>query len=434
MLEGTIQDLAFGGKGILRNSEGKVVFIPFTIPGERIRYAITKDKKHYAEGALTEVLDPSPERITPACPYFTKCGGCQLQHIDYQAQVRYKKAAIEQALRTVYPDASIQMSPSRTPWGYRRRIHLTLHPTQNGFITGYIGQDNRSLVQVDQCPIFTSPDDPVIKITAEIAARLQATRTNSGKALLVKTGTEKYLLHFHFKELPKNAKEILSKSLKDPISAIELSAPRSHLSYGKNQLSMSIEGLQVSYSSDAFVQNHPDESALIYQEVVHLIKKISPEKMLDLYSGIGVSSLLAAPFCKEIDSVELNRHAVKIAKENASANQRGNICFHEGKVEEALTKLLKKNQTLALCNPPREGMDKAACHLIAASTVQDLLYISCHPATLARDLKIFKESGFIYEEGKGFDMFPQTGHVETLIWIKRPCACASSGETARGTD
>lgn len=434
MLEGKILDLAFGGKGILRNSEGKVVFIPYTIPGERVRYVIAKDKKHYAEGALTEVLEPSPERITPACPYFTKCGGCQLQHIDYPAQVRYKKAAIEQALRTVYPDAGIQMTPSRTPWEYRRRIHLTLHPTQNGFMTGYIGQDNRSLVQVEQCPIFTAPNDPVIKITAEIAARLQAERSNSGKALLIKASAGKYLLHFHFKECPKNAREILSKSLKDPLCAIELSAPRSHLSYGNKQLSMEIEGLNVSYASDAFIQNHPDESALIYQEVAHRIQEISPEKMLDLYSGIGISSLLAAPFCKEIDAVELNRHAVTIAKENAAANQKRNICFHEGKVEEALTNLLKKNQTLALCNPPREGMDKAACHMIAASTVQDLLYISCHPATLARDLKIFKESGFIYKEGKGFDMFPQTGHVETLVWIKRPCACASSEETARGTD
>jgi 23S rRNA (uracil1939-C5)-methyltransferase len=156
--------------------------------------------------------------------------------------------------------------------------------------------------------------------------------------------------------------------------------------------------------------------------------------MIDLYSGIGISSLLAAPYCDEIDAVELNRHAVQLANANASANQLTNIHFHAGKVEEVLGRLLKKEPALALCNPPREGMDKSACSLLAASSVQDILYISCHPATLARDLKIFKEAGFSYKEGKGFDMFPQTGHVETLVWIKRLCACASSGETARGTD
>lgn len=418
-LEGTITDLAFGGKGILRTSEGKVVFIPFTIPGERIRFTITKDKKHYAEGDLTEVLEPSPERVTPRCPYFTRCGGCQLQHIEYPAQVKYKKAAIEQALRTVYPDAEINMNPSRSPWEYRRRIHLTLHPTENGFITGYIGQDNRSLVQVEQCPIFAAPDDPVIQMTAQIASQLQADRGNSGKALLIKTSDGQYLLHFHFKGCPKNAKEILSKSLKSPITAIELSAPRTHLRFGKSTHSMDIEGLKIKYSSDAFVQNHPDESALIYQAVRKAIQEIAPTQMIDLYSGIGISSLLASPYCSTIDAVELNRHAIQLAQENASANQLANIQFHEGRVEELVEKLLKKNPSLALCNPPREGMDKSACNLLAASKVQDLLYISCHPATLARDLKIFKEAGFGYQEGKGFDMFPQTGHVETLIRIKR---------------
>lgn len=417
--EGIITNLAFGGKGILRTYEGKVVFVPFTIPGERIRYTISKDKKHYAEGDLTEVLDPSPERITPICPYFTKCGGCQLQHIDYPGQVKYKLASIEQTLRTVYPEASIQMNPSRSPWEYRRRIHLTLRPTQNGFITGYIGQDNHSLVQVEQCPIFAAPDDPVVKRAAHIASQLQADRGNSGKALIIKTTDGKFLLHFHFKQCPKNAKDVLSGSLKNPIMAIELSAPRTHLKYGKSVHAMDIEGIQVAFSSEAFVQNHPDESALIYLNIKQYVESIAPKRMLDLYSGIGISSLLASPFCSEIDAVEWNRYAVQLANENASANQLANIHFHEGKVEDLLSKLLKKEPSLALCNPPREGMDKMACNLLAASKIQDLLYISCHPATLARDLKIFKEAGFNYKEGKGFDMFPQTGHVETLVWIRR---------------
>lgn len=418
-IEGEITSFAFGGKGILRNAEGLVVFVPFTAPGEKVSYCITKQKKQYAEGELLKVLKASPHRITPLCPYFTQCGGCQLQHLDYPYQVTLKQQSVQEALVRVYPEVKVECAPSATEWNYRRRIHLTLKPAKEGFESGYITTDHHSLIQVQQCPIFLPADHPLIPQVARIAKKLNAQPENNGKATLIKLQEDRFLVHFHFKQFPKNAEKVLKDSLSLPIAGLCLSAPGHEIKIGEESLNFAIGDLSFRYTPRAFIQNHPEESQLIYQSIQDQIEASKPDLLLDLYSGIGITSLLASPHCQSIDAVESNREAISLAKQNASANNRKNILFHQGLVEEKLIQLLKKKPDMAISNPPREGMEKIACEMLASSTVKRLIYISCHPATLARDLKFFKEKGFKLEMARAFDMFPQTGHIETMAILSR---------------
>lgn len=418
-LEGEITSFAFGGKGILRNAEGLVVFVPFTAPGERVSYRISKKKKQYAEGELLQVLKASPHRIQPLCPYFTQCGGCQLQHLDYPYQVSLKQQSVQEALVRVYPEAKVECTPSSSEWNYRRRIHLTLKPGKDGFEAGYIATDHHSLIQVQQCPIFLPAGHPLIPQVAKIAKKLQAHPENNGKATLIKLSEEKFLVHFHFKIFPKNAEKVLKESLLQPIAGLCLSAPGHELKMGEESLNFSIGNLAFRYTPRAFIQNHPEESRHIYQTIQEDISALKPSSLLDLYSGIGITSLLASPHCHTIDAIELNREAVSLAKQNAEANSLKNIQFHQGLVEEKLGSLLKKRPEMAITNPPREGMERSACEMLASSTIKRLIYISCHPATLARDLKFFKDKGFKLETTRAFDMFPQTGHIETLVILSK---------------
>lgn len=418
-LEGEISSFAFGGKGILRTQEGMVVFVPFTAPGEKITYTIAKKKKHYAEGQLLKVLQPSKHRIKPLCPYFLKCGGCQLQHLDYPYQMLLKQQTVQEALSRVYPHVEVAASPSKQQWNYRRRVHLTLKASKQGFEAGYIGEDNQSLVTVQECPIFLPSQHPLIPLIAAMAKKLHADPENSGKVALIKLHEEKFLAHFHFKRLPKNSEEIAKEFLQAPLAGILFSAPGKEIRCGEESLLFTIDNFSFKYTPRAFIQNHPDESLLIYQTIQQEIKAFKPRVLLDLYSGIGVASILAAPHTHSIEAIEANKEAVSLAKQNAVINSCKNIRFHQGLVEEKISQALTKKPDMAISNPPREGMERTACEKLAGSSIQRLLYISCHPATLARDLHLFKEKGFDLSQAQAFDMFPQTGHIETLVILNR---------------
>lgn len=417
-LIGTISALAFGGKGILRNPSGKVYFVPFTIPQEEVACSITKEKKDYGEAVCDTILKPSPFRVTPPCPYFGRCGGCQLQQIEYNAQVEYKKEMVQAELKKIFPEVRVSIKPSKTPYAYRRKIDLTLRPAEKGFLLGYIGFDNHTLIEVESCPIFLEPGDPILLQTKELLSKLTSTHQNSGKARLLKTGERCFALHLHFKMMPKNAEAVLKGGLGSSFESIFCSSPGIRLSFGKKDFRLQHENLTIHYNSEAFLQNHPDESAEIYSLIRDTVDKWRPTLLLDLYSGIGITSLLSAPFCKAVESVEFNREAVRLAKLNSELNALPTTC-HLGKVEERLPSLLKKHPDAALCNPPREGMAKEAAELLACSPIRSILYTSCHPATLSRDLKPFKQHGFTPVTVRAFDMFPQTGHIETVIELTR---------------
>lgn len=416
-LNGAITTLAFGGKGILRSADQFVVFVPFTAPGDLIECRLTRVKKNYAEGDLLKVITPSKDRVAPLCPYFGKCGGCQLQHLSYDAQSEYKRLNVEEAIRRIYPDVHVTLSKATKIWGYRTHVTMTLKPEAAGYQAGYFTVDNKTLIEAVVCPIFCSSNDPVLSTLNAMAHELIPQDRFDGKVKVIKDKNQKYVFNFHFKKLPSNFAATAKKYLSEHVAGISGNSIKETVTFGKITTSILVDGKKFFTHPDAFLQAHPEQSALIYSEIKNIFQNV--QLLIDLYSGIGITSILAAPLVKEVIGVEYNKKAVELAKMNAKSHNAGNATFKAMKVEDEIQSCLMKNPEAAIVNPPREGLDPFVAKCLAESKIQRLVYLSCQPATLARDLHVFKENGFAISKAQAFDMFPQTGHIETLVTLKK---------------
>lgn len=409
---GEIVSMAFGGKGILRH-ENQVIFVPYTAPGDRITCSIVRQAKSYAEAKLLTVLKPSSQRVVPACPYFGKCGGCQLQHIDYSAQLSYKYQSVVDALQRIGKLESIDIAPivpADSRWAYRRHITLTLQECEGRLQLGYIADDHRSFLPISQCPIFAPSDNLILQNIQEIVGELAP-----GKLVLFKQSDNKFYLQWHFKHLPSKGIQTLKNALSKHLEWVGCSISTASSSYeiGKQELITDVEGLSIRYSPRAFIQNHPEQSLNIYRYILNEVLKRNAASVLDLYCGIGITSLLLARQGINVIGVESNREAVKMAK----ANQKGNACegasFIQADVKAVIGNLMNSRHDCAIVNPPRIGMERDVIETLRQKGPKTLVYVSCMPATLARDLKLLQER-YRIEKCQPFDMFPQTGHVETV--------------------
>jgi 23S rRNA (uracil1939-C5)-methyltransferase len=400
-ITGEIGSLAFGGSGILRCADRMVVFVPFTAPKDLIECRLVQVKKNYAVGELSKLISKGPDRIEPRCPYFGTCGGCQLQHLNYSAGCNYKQNAVRDALKH-----DVDMNPAQETWGYRRHITLTLEPLSRGFRVGYITMDNASLIEVKQCPIFLTEKTPIFETIAAICSELDSSKSKEGKVKIVKTGKGEVCLLFHFDVIPPNFKEVCKT----------VSLPPS-ITIGDTTFSIQVEGITFLTQAGLFLQNHEEMSRKIYKEVKRIVEKSKPDVLLDLYCGIGISSIIAAPFAKEVYGVEWDKKAIEFAKKNGA--DFPHVHFEANDVDKALKRLLNKEPSLVIVNPPRIGLSKEAAEMLRSSRCPALVYISCQPATLERDLKILQKGDFKIEKASAFDMFPQTGHVETLVYLTR---------------
>lgn len=415
-----VTGIAFGGNGIVRH-DGMVVFIPYTAKGDKITYQIENKKKHFATGKLLHIDQASPQRTVPLCPYFGTCGGCQLQHITYQTQLDYKREWVEEALKKQGGLQDIHIppvEPSHLQWAYRRRISLTLRPNYNSYQAGYIANDNRTLLEITQCPIFIHKETSLFTIIHQLTQSLACHHPAPAKLTILKRGDKRYIFHFHFKVMPKNGELLFQKTIKDHvfIAGILASSPQKNLQYGQIDTAFNIDGLHFDFSPKAFIQTHPDQSANIYKEICEHASIFNNGNALDLYCGIGVSSLLLAKQGLKVTGIELNGSAIQLAKTNAKKNKVTNVNFHQETVENVLSTYLNEEKPkLVIVNPPREGLMPSVVQDLIHSPVEMLVYISCMPPTLGRDLKLLCQSVYTVKSVKAYDMFPQTAHVETLV-------------------
>ena len=419
---GEIDTLAFGGDGIVREENRFVVFIPFTAPQEKILYRLKQIKKSYAYGQLAEVLDPHPLRITPKCPYFTQCGGCQLQHLAYPFHLAYKKQMVQEKLTTVFgPFLNIKIEEPKKIWEYREYISLTIKGLSSGYEVGYVDYDQQSLVAVKNCPIFNGSNSPIFQIIREICQTWPLLVGLKGKVTLIKRTQNTYLVIFYLDRkltLNQPLKKLLS--IYPEIQAIKIKAPKQNLTVGELFFKEILDDFLITYHPEAFMQTYQAESLEIYRLIRQKVADIKPKQLLDLYCGIGITSVFCSSLTHKIYAIELNSLAVQLAEKNALENRCHNIFFHQGRVEDQLKKFINFSEIeLAIVNPPREGLDKLAMEHLSNSRIKDLFYISCNPATLIRDLKFFQEKAFNLEYVQVFDLFPQTSHMETFVHLKR---------------
>ncbi|MBI2812072.1 MAG: 23S rRNA (uracil(1939)-C(5))-methyltransferase RlmD [Candidatus Melainabacteria bacterium] len=416
MIEGPIQSIAFGGEGILRH-ENLVVFVPFTAPGDEAVVQITKQKKNYAQGKLVGLNKKSSDRIEPPCSYFGTCGGCQLQHMNYTAQLGAKKTFILDALKRIgkidYSDICVQ--PAHQQWHYRRHIRLKLKNEGKGFIAGYAGADPSVFVPIRECPIFISTEIPLLPRLQFFLSTLSSDGIEEGTLRILKSGKDKFLLAFQFFPFIPTNSALCQQLLGESIQGIVIQAGNTEKKWGDTDCRIEVLGLTARFSPFGFVQVHPEQSQNLYEATLNALPTTS-KKILDLYCGIGITSLLFARTGRTVIGVESHPETIQLAQENAKANNITSAQFFEGASEQLGAKLLKQeNPDVVLCNPPRTGLDPTLINALLQQKPACILYISCMPATLARDLHLLTQGGYRIDRMEAFDMFPQTTHVETLV-------------------
>ncbi|HKZ00250.1 MAG TPA: 23S rRNA (uracil(1939)-C(5))-methyltransferase RlmD [Rhabdochlamydiaceae bacterium] len=421
IIEGKIESLAFGGHGILR-ADGLVVFIPFSAPGDLLETTIVQKKRSHAHGRIACIKDPSPLRTTPPCPLFGSCGGCQLQHLTYDAQLEAKRQFVQDALQrigglsfTVPP-----VTPSSFTLAYRRHIKLSLRSKGPGFEAGFLGTDNTTFLPISSCPIFNEPKDPIISQVQQFLATLPNNGMEKGELRLLKAPDKKFHLAFNLETLPHETEKLCTNALKKWTSwqSLYIKTLKTTMSFGITQSCYDILGLKIMASPLTFLQNHPEQSANIYRTIQN---SFSSDKILDLYCGVGVTSLLLGKAGKKVVGIEWNPSSIAFAKENIFLNQIKEVTFIAGRTEEETPRQLQQFQPGGvLLNPPRTGVDPELLHTLGKAHVSEIVYISCMPSTLARDLKILCQDGYKVSSVQAFDMFPQTTHVETVVKLQVP--------------
>jgi 23S rRNA (uracil1939-C5)-methyltransferase len=418
MIKGVIESIAFGGEGILR-SDGLVVFVPFTAPGDVAEVEIHSKKKNFAHGKLLKLLTSSPQRTDPRCLYFGTCGGCQLQHLNYPAQIDAKRTFILDALQRIgkLDVKDLTVTPAQEQWHYRRHIKLKLKKKGEGFSAGYMGCNPSEFVPVAKCPIFIPTEETLLGTLELMLLDLSNEGVEEGSVRIIKAAENKFILAFSFlPTLPHNF-SIVEEALKGHahLQGIVMHSPGQQVAYGNTSCETEVLGLKARFSPYGFLQNHPQQSENLYRAILGVIPD-GTKKILDLYCGIGITSLLFAK--KQIAVVGIESHAetVALANENAALNGVVGVQFHKGKSEGIGVEYLKKEKPdVVLCNPPRTGMDPILLEALGKEKPGCILYVSCMPSTLARDLQKLVQAGYRVDLIKAFDMFPQTTHVETLV-------------------
>jgi tRNA/tmRNA/rRNA uracil-C5-methylase (TrmA/RlmC/RlmD family) len=367
----TIDSIAFGGEGVGRVDDF-VVFVAFVAPGEVVEAEVTEVKKRFARARLLRVLEASPERVAPACPYFGQCGGCQYQHLDYAAQLRIKHRQIADLFERIGGFDGALIDPVTScpqPYGYRNRIMIRSQwdKFKQGLNLGFIRADSRLVVDIQECAIA----EPALN------AQIQEVRRHPP---------------------PKGGLKVV--------------------------LRVAAEGWEV--PRDSFFQNNYFLLPRLVEAVRERLRDGGMRFLIDAYCGVGFFSVELADLVERFAGVEVDPAAVKAARRNALARGRTNGEFIAGRTEDWLARMLARFEAGAatlLLDPPRTGCPPELLQLLAEAQPGQVLYVSCHPATLARDLNILCGSGvFGLSRIIPLDMFPQTQHVECVADVRRKAA------------
>ncbi len=410
LIEGQIDTLAFGGDGIMRH-EGRVVFVPFSAPDDLVSVKIIHQKKNFARGSIQKIIQSSSYRTAVKCGHFGTCGGCQLQHINYPKQGVLKQSFVKDALARIgkIDTDVLETRAAAHQWYYRR--HIRLH-WQNGEL-GFMGEF-LDVVPIKQCPIFDENAE-IMDLLKNICPLLKSTR--AVEISVYKAEPSRFVLSFQLFEAIKNSHTLFEKALADTdlIQGIMWQIEGRHSELGNCSLSFILHGLSLVYNPKVFVQAHPEQSAALYDQLCVLAKQIKAKRVLDLFCGFGASSILLRREGMDVEAIELNPESIRLARENEKNNGIEGIKWHAADVDAVADLILRGSRfDTVLVNPPRTGLSSTLTALLLKHRPEHILYVSCMPATLARDSAALK-AGYKIHYCQPYDMFPQTTHVESLV-------------------
>ena len=439
-LIGKCTDYTYDGKGIVKK-DNRVIFVDGVIKGEEVEIEIIYESKNQTLGKLIKIIKSSPDRVKPFCPLAKDCGGCALQHIQYKKQLEFKTNHVQDCINK-FSKLNIKVENCigmENPFNYRNKSQVPFSMEKKQICYGFYKENTHKLIQMDSCSIQTTDADDILKTIKDLMKkyRLNAYEEDKRKGILrhalIKKGFSTnqimVVLITNVNSFP-NRKELVKDlvkahpNIKTVIQNINtrdtnvILGEKESVLYGSGYIEDILLGVKFKISSKSFYQVNPIQTATLYSKAIELADLKPTDRVLDTYCGIGTIGLIASRNVDEVIGVEIVADAIKDAKSNASINKIENANFVLEDASNFMVDLAKTSEKMdvVFVDPPRKGCDDRFLSSIMKLAPKKIVYISCNPSTLARDLGILKEK---YETKtiQPVDMFPHTYHVETIALL-----------------
>ena len=440
-----IEDIGHDGAGIGK-VDGYTLFVKDAVIGDVVEVKVMKAKKNYGYAKLLKIITPSASRVEPLCPYAKQCGGCQIQMMSYEEQLRFKENKVRNNLKRIGGFEEIPMEPilgMKNPFYYRNKAQFPVgYDKEGNLITGFYAGRTHSIINNRRCYLGVSENELVLNQVLDWMERnhISAYEEESGKGLirhvLIRYGftTKEVMVCLVVNGAGIPAKEDLIEGLRTipGMTSITISSNTKQtnvimgekitLLWGQTYITDFIGNIQYQISPLSFYQVNPAQTKRLYETALEYAGLSGDETVWDLYCGIGTISLFLAQRAKQVYGVEIIPAAIEDAKRNARLNQIENAQFFVGKAEEVLPEKYEKEQIYAdviVVDPPRKGCEESVLDTMVQMEPKRIVYVSCDSATLARDLKYLCERGYEMKKVKAIDQFPQTEHVETVVLLSK---------------
>jgi 23S rRNA (uracil1939-C5)-methyltransferase len=467
--EADVVGIGHNGEGVGRVG-GFTLFIHGALPGERVKVKVLKVKSQYGYAKLLDVLEPSPERAEARCPIYRQCGGCQLQHLSYPAQLEWKRRFVADSLErigklkvrdhfgatpvTVGEPVRMEEGNAATdeekavvvhptlgmpdPWRYRNKAQVPVGLHEDGLIGGFYAQGSHRIIDMDACIIQHERNDDVVRQVKRIARELGIPPYDetTGRGLLrhivakvgFRTGEVMVVLVTNGDTLPHQGQII--RRLRETIPGLAsvcqnintrqtnvIFGDRTRVLWGRDIIYDWIGDIRFAISARSFYQVNPVQTEVLYRKALEYAGLTGRETVIDAYCGIGTISLFLAQAARRVYGVEILPEAIDDARRNAELNGIRNVEFAFGRAEDVLPQWRRQGiqADVIVVDPPRKGCEPSLLDTIVAMRPARVVYVSCNPATLARDLRILEDGGYRAVEAQPVDMFPHTVHVECIV-------------------
>jgi 23S rRNA (uracil1939-C5)-methyltransferase len=460
-VECDITGLTHEGEGVGRY-QGFTLFIHGALPGERVRAEVVSVGKSFGKARMKEMLLASPDRRAAPCPIYDSCGGCQLQHLDYSAQLHWKRRHVVDNLvrvgRLPVKGEKFEVTgftgPKRDPiivhptvgmsdpWRYRNKAQVPIGSGEAGLIGGFFEEGSHDIVDMETCLIQQEENEETVRAVKEAARMLGISAYDrvAARGLLrhvvvrnaARTGQRMVVLVTNGRDIPHEAELVglIREKVPGVVSVVQnINTFRTPVVFGEHTRTLwgedviydEIGGIRFAISARSFFQVNPEQTERLYQKAVEYAGLTGEETVVDAYCGIGTITLFLARHAQRVYGVEIVPEAIEDARRNALINGIDNVEFAVGRAEVVLPRWQKAGVTpdVIVVDPPRKGCDSALIATMLELEPKRIVYVSCNPSTLARDLRLLEDGGYHTVEVQPVDMFPHTSHVEAVTLMMR---------------
>ncbi len=441
-IEVEFEDLTHDGAGVAK-VDGYPLFVKNALPGEKAKIKVIKVNKGYGFGRLEEILEQSPYRVDAPCPIYKECGGCQLQHLSYEGQLLAKEKQVRDVLTRIGKLENVKVHPvlgMSEPWRYRNKAQVPVGEREGGLIAGFYQQRSHEIIDMEACMIQQEKNDEVVQAVKRICTKYGVTSYNEERH----KGTLRHIMARHGQvtkevmvvlvtrtsELPN--KEKIVKEIVESVEGVKsiiqnvnskktnvILGDETRVLWGEEVIYDLIGNVKFAISSRSFYQVNPEQTKVLYDQALSYAELTGEETVIDAYCGIGTISLFLAQKAKKVYGVEIVPEAIADANRNAELNGIENVEFAVGEAEVVIPNWYKEGivADVLVVDPPRKGCDDALLQTIIEMKPKKVVYVSCNPATLARDLRVLEDGGYRTVEVQPVDMFPHTTHCEAVAEI-----------------